>query len=97
MTPTQSRLHRLEAWLWVLAALVTWNVVFDREVAVAAIEFTREQILRYDRGEPVRAIEAAFRPEIGRAAAVATVWAALVLAGGLVVRRLASASRRRLP
>ena len=81
--------------MWALAAFVTWNVVFDREVAVAAIEFTRDQILRYDRGEPVHAIEAVFRPEVGRAALVATVWAALVVAGGLVIRRLAGPSRSR--
>jgi hypothetical protein len=79
----------LEPWLWLLAAFVTWNVAFDREVAVAAIEFTRDQILRYDRGEPVLTIEAAFRPRVSQAALQATAWAALVLAGGFVMTRLA--------
>jgi hypothetical protein len=87
VTLSEPRRRRVALWLWLLAAFVTWNVVFDREVAVAAIEFTREQIIRYDRGETVRTIEAAFRPRVGDAAMVATAWATLVLAaGGLVIR-----------
>jgi hypothetical protein len=85
------RLRRLEPWLWLLAAFVAWNVVFDREVAVAAIEFTREQIVRYDQGEPVRALETVFRPRVGRAAMIASAWALLVLVAGAVVVRLSPA------
>jgi hypothetical protein len=81
--------------LWAIAVFVTWNAVFDREVAVAAIEFTRDQILRYDRGEAVHTIEGAFRPQVAHAAVVATVWAALVLAGGLALRRVIVGSHRR--
>jgi hypothetical protein len=95
VTAPNTRLQRWEPWLWVIVAFVTWNVVFDREVAVAAIEFTREQILRYDQGEPVRTIEGVFRPQVGRAALVATVSSALVVGGGLVVRRLVGRFRRR--
>ena len=88
MIPSGLRRRRLEPWLWLLAAFVTWNVVFDREVAVAAIEFTREQILRYDRGEPVRTIEAAFWPRVGHAAMLASGWASLVLVAGLIIVRV---------
>ena len=71
---------------------VTWNVVFDRAVAVAGSEFAREQVLRYQQGQPVRSIDDAFRPRIGAAALTATGWAAAVVAAGVVVMSL---SRRR--
>jgi flagellar biosynthesis/type III secretory pathway M-ring protein FliF/YscJ len=94
VTSSEPRLRRLEPWLWLIAASVTWNVVFDRQVAVAAIEFTREQIVRAEHGEPVRTIAAAFQPRVGDAALLATAWAALVLVAGALVTRLSGRLRR---
>ena len=77
---------------WAILVFVTWNVVFDRAVAVAGSDFAREQVLRYQQGQPVRSIDDAFRPRVGAAALTASGWAAAVLATGVVVMSL---SRRR--
>jgi hypothetical protein len=77
--------RRLVLALWIVFAFVTWNVVFDRRVAVAAIEFTRDQVGRHERGEPVLFIEDAFTPRVRTAALEASLYAGAVLAaGGLV-------------
>jgi hypothetical protein len=81
--------------LWAAFAFVTWNVVFDRHVYVAAVEFTREQIQRYERGEQVSSIEEAFTPQVGRAAARASVWGASVLAAGVVLLVLVERAARK--
>jgi hypothetical protein len=79
--------------LWIAFAFVTWNVIFDRLVAAAALEFTQEQIARYERGEPTARIDDAFQPHVRRAALVASIPAGAILAGGLVVVKLASRRR----
>jgi hypothetical protein len=76
--------------IWFACAFVTWNVVFDRGVNRAAVEFTQQQIERHARGEPTRTINEAFRPRLGDAALTASVWGAAVLASGLIVIRLAA-------
>ena len=79
--------------IWAASAFVTWNVVFDRQVNLAAVEFTQQQIERHGRGEPVRTIGEAFSPRLRDAALVASAWGAAVLATGvLVVRRAARPS-----
>ena len=75
--------HRRRAvLLWLSFAFVTWNVVFDRGVANAALEFTREQIVRHQNGAPVVSIDAGFRPRVGHAALTASLYSGLVLACG---------------
>jgi hypothetical protein len=78
--------------LWIAFAFVTWNVVFDRHVYVAAVRFTQQQIARHQRGEQVSSIEEAFTPELGRAALRASAWGGAVLVVGIV---LAGAAARR--
>lgn len=77
--------RRLAFALWVTFAFVTWNVVFDRSVAEAAVEFTRDQIVRYQQGAPVGSIESAFSPHVRDAAVKADLYAAFVLLCGAVV------------
>jgi hypothetical protein len=77
---------------WGIFAFVTWNVVFDRAVAVAGSEFAREQILRQQQGQAVRSIDEAFSPRVRAAAMTASGWAALVIGAGVVST---SFSRRR--
>jgi hypothetical protein len=71
--------------LWLVFAFVTWNVVFDREVAVASLAFTREQVVRYQQGQPVTSIDEAFSPHVRAAALQASVWTATVLVLGAAV------------
>ena len=79
------RSRRAQGVWWAVFALVTWNVVFDRQVAVAGSEFARDQILRYEQGQPTSRIEDAFTPRVAGAALVASGWAALVAAAGVMV------------
>jgi hypothetical protein len=80
--------RRLAFALWITFAFVTWNVVFDRSVADAAVEVTRDQILRYQQGAPVGFIESAFSPRVREAAVKADLYAACVLLCGAVVSRM---------
>ena len=83
------RHRRLAIVLWITFAFVTWNVVFDRGVADAAVELSRDQIARYQQGLPVASIDARFRPRVRRAAVTATLYAAAILACGVVAVMLA--------
>ena len=86
--------RRVAIWLWLAFAFVTWNVVFDRQVSTAAIEFTREQITRYERGEATARLDEVFRPRVRRAALIASLYAGGVLACGAVVIRLSRVSKQ---
>jgi hypothetical protein len=68
--------------VWAVFAFVAWNVVFDRQVYVASMQFTQAQIERYQAGQPVSSIESAFRPQVRQAAWRASTWAGAVLAAG---------------
>ena len=80
--------RRVVIALWLAFAFVTWNVAFDRAVSIAAVEFTRNQIAKYQQGTPVDFIEDAFSPRVGAAALEASLYAGVVLAlGGMVALR----------
>jgi hypothetical protein len=81
---------RVALTLWVAFAFVTWNVVFDRQVYVAAVRFTQQQIQRQQRGEQVSSIGEAFTPELSRAALRASGWGGAVLVIGLTLTALAA-------
>ena len=68
--------------LWIALAFVAWNVIFDRYVAVAGVEFTREQIVRYHRGEALTSIHAGFTPRVRQAAWHASLWVSPIVGGG---------------
>jgi len=73
---------RVIAALWLVFAFAAWTVAFDREVMLAAQEFTREQILRAQRGEAVATLHEAFSPRVRDAALTALGWAAPVVVAG---------------
>lgn len=70
---------------WAVFAFVVWNVVFDRRVYEASVVFTQQQVVNYQAGRPVASLEAAFRPEVRRAAWEASAWGGSVLAVGIVL------------
>jgi len=80
--------------LWAAFAFVTWNVVYDRNVYVAAVRYTQQQIQRHQRGEQVSSIEEAFTPELGRAALRASAWGGAVLLVGVALTALAARRTR---
>jgi len=72
--------------LWIAFVFVTWNVIFDRHVANAAVEFTREQIVRYQQGRPTTSIDVGFSPRVRDAAWRASLWTSpIVVAGALSI------------
>lgn len=77
--------------VWAIFAAVVWNVVFDRQVDVAAARFTRESVERYAAGGTPVTIETGYRPAVGRAAGQASLWAGGVLVVGVAL----TAARRR--
>lgn len=80
---------RLAGALWAILAFVTWNVVFDRAVADAGLQFTRDQVLSHQQGAPLESIAAGFSPQVGQAALKASIYAGIVLAcGGFALRRV---------
>lgn len=73
----------LVAALWFGFAFVTWNVMFDRYVVASAVEFTREQVVRYHNGQPVVSIHDGFSPRVADAAVHASVWVVPIALGGI--------------
>ena len=86
---------RIALLVWAAFAFVTWNVVFDRDVYVAAVQFTQQQIEQHERGQPVASIEQAYRPQVREAAVRAAVWGGAVLAAGILLVTIASRQGRR--
>jgi hypothetical protein len=72
--------------LWVAFVFIAWNVIYDRYVAVAAVEFTRQQILAYDRGAPLTPIHDGFSPRVRDAAWRASLLVSpIAVAGGVAI------------
>jgi hypothetical protein len=86
--------RRLVLIVWAAFAFVTWNVVFDRHVYLAAVQFTQQQIVRYQNGEALGSIEAAFSPRVGAAARRASLWGGSVLVVGLILAFVAGRSEK---
>ena len=70
--------------LWGAFAFVAWNVIFDRLVWTAAMDFTREQITQHQAGQPLTSIHAGFSPQVGDAARRATLWTLPIIAAGVL-------------
>ena len=73
------------AALWAAFAFVTWNVMFDRHVYVAAVEYTRDQILRSQNGATLISIHEGFNPRVTEAARQATLWVLPILGVGALM------------
>ena len=72
--------------LWAAFVLITWNVIYDRYVAVSAVEFTRQQILAYERGAQVTSIHEGFSPRVREAAWRASLLVSPIVAvGGIAI------------
>ncbi|HXG89979.1 MAG TPA: hypothetical protein VNJ02_16750 [Vicinamibacterales bacterium] len=88
------RSRRTVIVLWLAFAWVAWNVVFDHGVTAGAIEFTRQQVVRHQRGEAVALIEEAYAPRVRAAAMNASLAATAILAIGAAVIARSGAGRR---
>jgi len=73
--------------LWLLLAVVVFNVRFDWQARIAGHAFVRSQIVRAQQGQPTLSIDDAFRPMVREAAVDASVWliAVVGVGGGLTL------------
>jgi len=86
---------RLARILWVVFAVVVWNVVFDRVLVLAGREYVFEAATAARAGSPYLLINNWMHPAVGRALSNATMAASGILAFGSVA--IAFAARRALP
>jgi hypothetical protein len=72
--------------LWVVFVFVAWNVIYDRYVAIAAVEFTRQQIIAYEHGGPLTTIHDGFSPRVRDAAWRASLLVSpIAIVGGVAI------------
>ena len=81
--------------LWILLAIVVFNVRFDWQVRAANHAFVRSQLVRHQQGQPALTINDGFRPLVRRAALDGSVWLLSIAALGTVLA-LAAAKRQKL-
>ena len=88
-TPARPLVPRSARWalgLWLLLAIVVFNVRFDWNTRMAGYEFAAAQLERRDLGAPLQTINDGFRPMVRQAALDASVWfVAIAGAGALLV------------
>ena len=81
--------NRLALALWVVWAVVVWNVVFDRVIVVASREYLTAATAAASRGGPYLRIDDWMRPAVPRAFREASASAAAILIVGILAVRMA--------
>jgi hypothetical protein len=80
--------------LWLLLAIVVFNVKFDWDMRAANHAFVRSQIVRHQQGLPTLTINDGFRPMVRDAAQHAAVWLAAIAAAGTAATAMAARVQR---
>lgn len=88
-----NRSARVAMGLWLLFAIVVFNVRFDWLTHAAGLAFVSQQLDRQHHGLPPVSINAGFRPMVGDAARGAAAWLAAVAATGIAATALAARAR----
>ena len=83
-SPRSTRQVKLAISLWVLFAIVVFNVRFDWQSRMAGHAFVRSQLMRQQQGLPAISINDGFRPMVRDAARDAAVWLVVIAAFGTV-------------
>ena len=80
---------RLAAALWIVWAIVVWNVVFDRVLVNAGREYVRSAMAAATGSTPLPRIDDQMRPALVRALATASAAGGAIIVVGLVAIRVA--------
>ena len=80
--------------LWLLLAIVVFNVKFDWDMRAANHAFVRSQIVRHQQGLPTLTINDGFRPMVRDAAQHAAVWLVAIAAAGTAATAVAARANR---
>ena len=90
---TLVRARRLAVALWLVMAIVVWNGLYDLRITLGVRDYLMKQAL-HDAGRgPAVIIADAMAVTRKDAVMVASLWAAIILAAGLVTVRLLKAER----
>jgi len=76
--------RRVAIVLWIAAAVVVWNAVFDRVLVLAGREYVKTAKAAADGSGPYARIDDSMRPALSRALAFATLAAGAVAAAGVL-------------
>lgn len=86
---------RLAAALWLVLAVVIWNVIFDRVLVVAGRRYVNDALAAANRGGPFLRIDDRMKPAVVRGVWLASGVATLVAVGGLAAVVVAARRERR--
>src|SRR5438045_1056110 len=75
-----TRTARLALGLWIIWAVIVWNVVFDHVIVVAGREYVRAAVVAATNGSPYAREDDWMRPALPRA-----FWSATAAAGAILV------------
>jgi hypothetical protein len=75
--------RRLAYGVWIVLAVVIWNGLYDLRITLGVRDYLLQQALHEAGRGPAVAISDAMRDTVRDAVAVATLWAAIILAAGL--------------
>ncbi len=81
---------RLATALWMVLAVIVWNVVFDRVLVVAGRDYVRSALVAAGGVGPYARIDDQMRPAASRAFWAATTAAGVVVAVGIAAVRFAA-------
>jgi hypothetical protein len=81
---------RLAVALWIVWAVIVWNVVFDRVLVEAGREYVRRALAAADGFGPYARIDDWMRPALPVALGAASAAAGVIVIVGLVAVRLAA-------
>jgi len=84
-----TRTARLALGLWIIWAVIVWNVVFDHVIVVAGREYVRAAVVATTHGSPYAREDDWMRPALPRAFWSATAAAAAILVVGVLALQLA--------
>jgi hypothetical protein len=80
--------------LWLLLAIVVFNVRFDWQTRMAAHAFVRSQVVRQQHGMPTLSINEGFRPMVRDAARDAAIWLVAIAVTGAAATTVAARAQR---
>jgi hypothetical protein len=90
-----SRLVRFAAAFWIALGLVTWNVVFDREIDAAQVRYVRLQAEHAQGRGPAVTIPGVMDPAIRHGLWLASGWTTTLAGAGLALTLAAGRFLRR--
>jgi len=76
--------------LWLAFAFVVWNVIFDRLIVLAGRRYSYDATVLFHSTGKYLLIDTVMKPAVAHAARVASVVAAMIVAGSLLLIRAAA-------